>query len=640
MIRKQKSLMLYLVLATVLAALFISQIPSSAAPTVPTAAISLSSPYSQTFDTLSDTGTTNPWTDDSTISGWYATQTIGTLTVYRAANGSTNNGALYSFGTTAATERALGSVGSGTPGNFIYGARFVNDTGAAVTSLTVAYTGEQWRNGGNATAQKLDFSYQVGATVTILNAGTWTDVDTLDFTGPIATATAAALDGNAAANQVVLSQTFAVNIPNGQEIMIRWYDTNDAGNDHGLSIDSLSVTTGGGPSDTAPTVASTTPTNAATNVPLNNDITVTFSEDVTVDAGWYGISCTLSGAHTAAVTGGPLTWTVNPDVDFSAGETCTVTIDDVSVHDVDTDDPPDTMAADYVFSFSTISVVFGTCGDNTESLIHDVQGNGLTSPVTGSTPVLEGVVTADYQNTPVQYGGFYLQEETADADADPATSEGIYVFDSTNAVSVGDVVRVQGTVTEFISGTEPVTEITAVTGLVVCSSGSALPAAVPVTLPVATIDTWEQYEGMLVQLPQNLSVTEVFTLGRFGEILLSQGGVVYQYTHLNAPSIPGNTAYQNQVALRTLILDDANAQQNKDPIVHPAPGLTALNTLRISDTVSSLVGILDHRFDEYRIQPVGPVTFTPSNPRTAAPAPVGGTLTVASFQCPELLQHH
>ena len=79
------------------------------------------------------------------------------------------------------------------------------------------------------------------------------------------------------------------------------------------------------------------------------------------------------------------------------------------------------------------------------------------------------------------------------------------------------------------------------------------------------------------------------------------------------------------------ILDDANAQQNKDPIVHPAPGLTALNTLRISDTISSLVGILDHRFDEYRIQPVGSVTFTPTNPRTAAPAPVGGTLKVASF---------
>lgn len=627
MIRKQSNL-LYLALAAVLVVLFLSQIPGAAAPVTPTAAISLSSPYSQNFDTLAVSGTGNIWTDDSTISGWYATRTL-----YNAGTGSSNTGALYSFGTGTATERALGSVASGGTGTMYYGGRFVNDTGAAVTSLTVTYTGEQWRDGGNATpvAQQIEFSYQISTTVTSLTTGTWTDVDLLDFVSPTFTATAGALDGNAAANRTTLSQTFAVNIPAGFEIMIRWQDINNAGNDHGLAVDDLTVSTGGAPTDTAPSVASTTPTNGATNIALNSDVTVTFSEDVTLDASWYAISCSLSGTHTGVVTGGPLAWTVNPTTDFVAGETCTVTIDDLSVHDTDTDDPPDVMAADYVFSFSTISVVFGTCGDNNESLIHDVQGNGLTSPIVGSTPVLEGVVTADYQNTPVQYGGFFVQEENADVDADPATSEGIYVFDSTNAVNVGDVVRLQGTVTEFISGSEPVTEITAVTGLVVCSSGSALPTATAITLPIASIDTWEQYEGMLVQLPQTLSVTEVFTLGRFGEVLLSQGGVVYQYTHLNTPSIPGNAAYQNQVALRTIILDDANAQQNKDPIVHPAPGLTALNTLRISDTISSLVGILDHRFDEYRIQPVGSVTFTPANPRTAAPAPVGGTLKVASF---------
>lgn len=629
--RKQFTLPLSLVLLAVVVALFVLRINSAAAPLVPTAAISLSSPYNQNFDTLANSGTTNPWVNDSTISGWYAMQTAGTLSTYRGDNGGSNAGALYSYGTTATTERALGSIGSGTPQNLIYGARFVNDTGSTITSLTVAYTGEQWRNGGNATAQKLDFSYQISTTVTILNAGTWTDVDTLDFTGPIATATAGALDGNAAANRIVLSQSFPVSIPAGQEIMIRWFDTNDAGSDHGLSIDDLTVTAGGTPSDAAPNVTSTTPTDGATNVALDSNITVNFSEDVTLDPTWYTISCATSGAHTGAVTGGPQSWTINPTTDFVVNELCTVTIDDASVHDVDTNDPPDTMAADYVFSFTTTGIVFGSCGDNNETLIHVIQGSGLTSPLDGTIQVMEGVVTADYQNTPTQYGGFYLQEEAADADANPVTSEGVYVFDSANAVAVGDVVRLQGTVTEFISGSEPITEITSITNLVVCSSGSPLPVPVDVTLPIVSVDTWEQYEGMLVRLPQTLSVTEVFTLGRFGEVLLSQGGIVYQYTHFNLPSVAGNAAYQNEVALRTIILDDANAQQNKDPIVHPDPGLTALNTLRIGDNIASLVGVLDHRFDEYRIQPIGTVTFNHANARPASPGPAAGNVRVASF---------
>ncbi len=206
----------------------------------------LGSAQTQSFDTLAATGTTNAWADNATIAGWYATQTVGTLSAYRAGDGSTNNGALYSFGTAAAAERALGSAASGTPGNFFYAGRYVNNTGAPITSLLVAYTGEQWRNGGNATAQRLDFSYQVANAGAITganapNAG-WTDVDALDFTSPIASATAIALDGNAAANQAALSNTITLNVAPGQEVWIRWLDINDSGNDHGLGIDNVSVT--------------------------------------------------------------------------------------------------------------------------------------------------------------------------------------------------------------------------------------------------------------------------------------------------------------------------------------------------------------------------------------------------------------
>ncbi|MDZ7965331.1 MAG: Calx-beta domain-containing protein [Nostoc sp. DedSLP03] len=192
--------------------------------------------YSQNFNTLAASGTL-PWANDSTISGWYSTRTS-----YSAGNGSNNTGAMYSFGTT--TDRALGSVASGTTGTIYYGLRLQNNTGSPITKLQVGYTGEQWRNGSNTSQQQLKFSYQTGSTVTSLTTGTWTPVTSLDFTGPIATATAGALVGNQIANRTVITPviiTLATPIANGEEIILRWEDIDDTGNDHGLAIDDVSV---------------------------------------------------------------------------------------------------------------------------------------------------------------------------------------------------------------------------------------------------------------------------------------------------------------------------------------------------------------------------------------------------------------
>jgi predicted extracellular nuclease len=101
---------------------------------------------------------------------------------------------------------------------------------------------------------------------------------------------------------------------------------------------------------------------------------------------------------------------------------------------------------------------------------------------------------------------------------------------------------------------------------------------------------------------------------RYGEIGLAQGGPLYQFTHLNAPSVAGNTAYQETIARRSIFLDDASTTQNRDPITYPAPGLSAGNTLRAGDTLpASTSGVLDQRFDLYRIQPTGVINWTHSN---------------------------
>ena len=213
----------------------------------------LNTPYTQAFNTLVTSGNA-VWTDNSTIADWYHART-GNGNLLVAGTGSSNSGALYSFGTGTNADRALGSVGSSNAavGNLWWGVRFINNTGTAITALDISYYGEQWRYSGTAAAQTITFSYKVGTVLTSLTSGTWTTASVLNFTSPIISGTTGALDGNASANRVLISTTLAVTIAPGQEIMLRWYDPDHSGSDHGLSIDDFSATPQGssGPTSVA-----------------------------------------------------------------------------------------------------------------------------------------------------------------------------------------------------------------------------------------------------------------------------------------------------------------------------------------------------------------------------------------------------
>lgn len=103
------------------------------------------------------------------------------------------------------------------------------------------YTGEQWRR-GNGGAETLAFSYQTGATVTSLTAGTYTAVTALNFISPYTASNNTALDGNAAANRTLLDQTITLNIPAGTEIMLRWQDVVESAQPDGFGIDDITIT--------------------------------------------------------------------------------------------------------------------------------------------------------------------------------------------------------------------------------------------------------------------------------------------------------------------------------------------------------------------------------------------------------------
>ena len=373
--------------------------------------------------------------------------------------------------------------------------------------------------------------------------------------------------------------------------------------------------------DGAPSVASMSPANGAVNVQKASDISVNFSEAVTPVGSWFAISCSVSGTHTAAVAGGPTAFTLNLDTDFTPGDTCEVNVLAANITDSDTVDPPDAMIANHVSSFGV-----GTACPTATHLIHDVQGAGLTTPIAGTTVTVNGVVVGDFQGPNPALRGFFVQEEDADADADPLTSEALFVFDGNGDVAVapGDLVSVTGRATEF----GDVTQLDRTT-VVRCDSGLAV-TPIELTLPVADVDDWERWEGMLADFTQPMTVTENFSLGRFGEVVLSSIGRQYQGTHESAPGVEA-LAVADLNARTRIVLDDANTSQNADPTRYPTGGLSAQNTLRIGATVNALTAIVHQGFGSYRLQPVGEITFDGAAARPTSAPDVGGRIQVAAF---------
>jgi hypothetical protein len=194
--------------------------------------------YTQNFDALASTGSTG----SVLPTGWQVSENDSNANqTYAVGTGSANAGNVYSFGATGSGERALGSVTSGSLQPAYYGALFTNALGSAIDSLTVSYTGEQWRRGDALVrTDRLAFQYRLAAGS--LDTGTWTTVAGLAFVAPSSVTTAGALDGNAGANRTVLSATIAgLGIASGATFAIRWVDLDVTGADDGLAIDDVSV---------------------------------------------------------------------------------------------------------------------------------------------------------------------------------------------------------------------------------------------------------------------------------------------------------------------------------------------------------------------------------------------------------------
>ena len=512
----------------------------------------------------------------------------------------------------------------------------VSTTGAV--GATVSYNLRDVDGSADNAVQPIALQYRVGTTgaFTNLPAGFVADATTGPSLATLVTPISVALPAAA------IGQS---------HVEVRVITTDAAGSDEWVGIDDISITA----LDTAPTVATTSPANGAVDVPTTANITVNFSESVATAAGWYSITCTSSGSHTATQSGGPQSYTLNPDADFVMAESCSVTVDASKITDVDTDDPPDQMAASHVFSFATSLPL---------TQIAEVQGAGHLSPFAGQSRKVEGIVIAERGSS------VWLQDPTPDANA--GTSEGILVFGSTvaNAVVVGDRVHVTGTVAEFRPGCAPtpclptsaafdnltITQL-ASPGLAVTNFGpSQAPAAtvigtggrIPPRLVIDNdstgsvetsgvydpsqdgLDFYESLESMLVQVNNAVVVGstndfgEIWVVGDNGanaSVRTSRGGVLVRDVD---PSTLGD--YRN---------GDFNPERIQLDDFSPA---TPSPDVHVRDRIpGATVGILNYDFANFELLPfTSPVAVPGGLQRETTRAPRRNELTVATFNVENL----
>jgi hypothetical protein len=325
-------------------------LPAKATPVLAAGTVLLTGgPYTQDFNRLSNVAGST--TNTVSILGWELSESgdgARDNEAYAVDLGESTTGDTYSYGSADTPERGFGGLSENTLIPTL-GASFTNATGAPITSVDIAYTGEQWRLGTADRADRLDF--QISTSATSLTTGTWTDVDALDFATPSTGAPAGQRDGNDAANRTsIRSSIGGLSIPNGAAFWIRWASFDAAGTDDGLAVDDFSLTPHG---DAAPTVSATDPADGAIEHAPGGSVSVTFDEPVTVAGEWFAIECATSGIHPATASGGPTSFVLDPANDFAAGEQCTVTVVAARVTDQDTEDPPDNSTADHMFSFTT-----------------------------------------------------------------------------------------------------------------------------------------------------------------------------------------------------------------------------------------------------------------------------------------------
>lgn len=444
-------------------------------------------------------------------------------------------------------------------------------------------------------AQQVALHYRVGGTGDFVNVP---EAYVADASSPGGT------------RETPVSVTLPAAADNQALVELRIMTTNAAGNDEWVGIDDISVVAAG--------VGSTPVINLGDGSTTEGDSGTTelfFQVALTRPAGPGGVSFDYATVDGSALAG--------QDYIAESG-TATIVEGDTSIA-LSISVIGDTVAEpDETFglALSNISGALDGTLVGTGTIVNDdfaivpisaIQGPGATSPLAGQSVVTEGIVTARKNN------GFFLQTADGQDDGDDATSEGIFVFTAgapPAAATVGNRVRVQATVEEYIPAADPyqlpMTELTFAT-VTQLGTGHALPAPVLLSadsvLPDGPLDQLEAYEGMRVSIPSatvvaptrgNTSEPNATATGN-GQFAVVVTGVPRPLREAGIqvpdPDPSGTTA----TAIPRWDFNPEVIAVDSDTIGAPQADLAA--GCRIVD--GSLTGPLDYTFRRYTIYPEG-----------------------------------
>src|SRR5262245_54436355 len=333
------------------------------------AAVSLSTtvPVSQPFDGMGIPATATSVSTlpvDFRVNNPGAVRTVGNFaaaasTLGRAGGANLSSSAangIYSFGAGTATlgnsDRAVGFLSSGTAtqsGNLYV--KLTNDTGVGLAGVQIAYNVEKYRSGTNAAGFRIQLFYSFDGTA-------WTSAGP-DFLTSFAADAAVAGFAAAPGAAVPVNHSLDVAIPSGSTFYLAWNYSVSSGstttNAQALAIDDVSITAVAGVTpEEAPAVTTTIPASGASNVSPNSNLVITFSESVTAAPDAFSIQCPAASPQAFTQSASPASrFTLTLSTPLPSGTTCTVTVAAGAISDTDANDPPDSMAADFSFSFTT-----------------------------------------------------------------------------------------------------------------------------------------------------------------------------------------------------------------------------------------------------------------------------------------------
>lgn len=466
---------------------------------------------------------------------------------------------------------------------------------------------------------------------------------------------------------VTLTPTQSAEVSNQPSVFFRVValtDSSGSGARDSFGIDNFTLSSGG-PPPTAPIVPSC-------------------PGAVSAFQGTTAVACGLSATDADSIVNNAVVFSVTPPtagfsiVDFTpaggVGGTATATLQIANTVPTGTytvvvrwsnNDTPTPQTADCTI---TVNVVAAT----PVIAINQIQGATNTSPLVSTVQTTEGVVYGLRSN------GFFIQTPDGSPlnDGDPNTSEGIFVFTgSAPPVQIGNLVRVRGTVAEFVPAADPqqpsVTQLSGTLTIARLACSAPLPAPTVITPTIAGTPSalepalplrYERFEGMRVQVnhlavvsPTGGSVNETTatatTNGVFYGVVAEPCTSGFCFNRpFREPGIRFPDTVPNGGVTGTLPPPANVPRWDANPELIRVfstgqPGTTALNvpagnpvTLPVAGIVTNLIGAMDYAFRTFTILPEAanpPVFSNPGVPGVGVEAPLPivppSNVTIASM---------